>query len=779
MPVTVIRPKGYEGSGGVHRRETPRTSYFTHIDGLRGFAILLVVFFHIFVGKVSAGVDVFLLIGGLLFVSSQTRNGLNPHGLTFTQSVIRIFRRLYPSLIITVVVATIASLLVMPAAQWKDILEHASSSLLYAVNFVFIEQGDDYVRAGAGADSYQHLWSMSSQMQIYIMLLIIIVVITSMMRSTPKQARWVVSAVVSLMTVGSFAYAWHLNSVDQDANYYSTFSRFWEIGLGSLVGVFLLQKVILAPVLRWAVSLLGFCMIICAGVFLNGVEQFPGPLTLIPLAGAVMIILSGKQLDSEPQGVRQLGVVVWLLKTRVMVWFGKISYNLYLWHWVVLIIGGQITGWEYADPKLGIPVIAISLLIAWIVHTYVEVPLRQKIKPMRAGVFSVFSPGYVAKAWRKKPVAAYPVSGAVMSLLMIIVVASPFVYTAYTTMEQRKLDRHVESLGGYEQVYPGAMQNIAGVVPPQGMPILPSLDDVDGMLPATQEDQCYSDFKSTELVLNKPNGRPCEYGDVRSQDTLYMVGGSHSEMFLPALDVIAKKHRFKIIPIIKMGCGLYQNELWNGEPYPECAEWSDKAVDYILKNPPTMGIFHTSTRPSDRLGNGSEIVPSYYVDTIRRFDDAGITSYLVRDIPWMMINPETQKDIRVCVSDMVSSGGDIASCGQPAPQSLSPVDPSIAAYGGMKHVKLMDVNGGFITPDEWVQPVMGNLLVYRDPHHLTNMFSETLAPMLEDQMYNRFVLPSDQPPVQQTNVQERPLPPDSPGVIPAGEPMEQQQEPLS
>lgn len=760
MPTTIVKPRRIQDGQGAHRKNTPKTSYFTHIDGLRGFAIFLVVFFHVFVGRVSSGVDVFLFIGGLLFVSSQTKNALNPDGLTFTQSTIRIFRRLYPSLIVAVSAATVASLAVFPNSEWKQNLEHASASLLYMVNYVFIEQGDDYVRAGDGADAFQHLWSMSAQMQIYMALLVVISIVCALGKNKPKVAKNVVSCAVIILTALSFLYATQMNSVDQEANYYSTLSRFWEIGLGSLVGIFLLQQVVLAPALRWILSIVGITMIVGTGLFLNGVEQFPGPWTLVPLVGAMLVILSGKMYDTEPKTLAQQGIVVWFLQTKIMTFLGKVSYNWYLWHWIILIIASELTGKEYADPILGIPVMISSLGVAWVAHTFLEVPLRQKNKPIRAKFYQIFSSDYISRAWRRRPVAAYPISGALLSIVLAFVAASPYAYEAYANMEQRKLDRFVESLGGYEKVYPGAMQNIAGVIPPDDMPILPNTDDLDSMLPQTQVDKCFTNFKSTDIVHNKDNGRPCEYGDVRSKETLYLVGGSHSEMFLPALDKIGQDRGFKIVPLIKMGCALYTDKKWNGSDYPECIEWSDKVVKYILDNPPTVGIFNTSTRPTDILGNGQDIVPAGYIDSAQKFDDAGITQYLVRDVPWMMIDQGRQKDIRVCVSDRIAEGGKPSDCGQKAPQSLAPVYPAIAAYGGMKHVKLMDVNGGFITPDEWIQPVMGNVLVYRDSHHITNRFAETLKPMLEDQMFNRPILPAKEKPVATQETRPAPAAPE-------------------
>ena len=48
----------------------------------------------------------------------------------------------------------------------------------------------------------------------------------------------------------------------------------------------------------------------------------------------------------------------------------------------------------------------------------------------------------------------------------------------------------------------------------------------------------------------------------------------------------------------------------------------------------------------------------------------------------------------------------------------------------------MDINNSIIT-NGWVNPIVGNVVVYRDSHHITNLFAETLTPMIEDQMFGR------------------------------------------
>ena len=56
-----------------------KQAYRNDLDGLRGIAIGLVVLFHVFVGRVSGGVDVFLLLSGYFFMGSQLRYAMRPH----------------------------------------------------------------------------------------------------------------------------------------------------------------------------------------------------------------------------------------------------------------------------------------------------------------------------------------------------------------------------------------------------------------------------------------------------------------------------------------------------------------------------------------------------------------------------------------------------------------------------------------------------------------------------------------------------------------------------
>lgn len=732
-PKTLVPRKG-----GSHRASSSTSTrrYYHHIDGLRGFALALVVIFHVFIGRVSSGVDIFLFIGGLLLISSQLRNAQKEDGLSYTQSMLRILRRLYPALIVMIATGVVLSLMVIPPAQWEDMLRHASAAALYCINWIFIQDGDSYARASSDADVFQHLWSMSVQVQIYALLIALIVICVSLCKKTGKNAKNLVATVVAILAISSFVYAIWLGNHNQVENYYSTFSRFWEIALGGLIGLFVLDKVVFSPLLRWVSTLVGIVLIVGTGIVLNGVEQFPGPLTLVPLIGAMLIIFSGNHNQAEDKSWATMGPVL-IFETPFMLWLGKISYSLYLWHWMVLIVAAHITSRPQFDPLQGIVVIGVSSMLAWATHTYVEQPLRQKKKPKRATLKEMLS-GKAKRNHRRSPSVAMRSAATCIVVMIATVATSPGIYAGVEYMKKIQVEHAIAANGGKDVAYPGARAVTENKIVPDGVDIMPNPDEgVDNMYPQSQKDGCFADFKNDDIVFNKKDGTPCEYGDTSSDKTMYILGGSHSEMYLPALDDIAKRRGIKLIPLIKMGCALYLDKKWDNSDYPGCKDFSDKVVDYVLNNPPTEGIFHTSTRPSTATGVGPEIVPEKYVESMRKFADKNIPIYLMRDVAWSTTDDGKYDDMRICVSKARIDGKDISSeCGFSSQGLLNDVDPSLEAYRGIPGVTLMDINSSIIT-DGWVNPIVGNVVVYRDSHHITNLFAETLTPMIEEQMFGR------------------------------------------
>lgn len=746
-----------------------RTNFRTDIEGLRGLAIALVVIFHVFVGKVSAGVDVFLLLGGIFFFSSQLANARRSDGLTVVQSLLRIVRRLFPLLVVVVTATLAGSLFVMSKLVHVTMAQDAVASLGYYINWVLAFSGREYTNVRNTVSPFQHLWSMSAQLQIYVASLLVVVLIAAIFRKLAKPA---LVAILTAATVLSFGYATWLHQDNQALNYYSTLSRFWEVGLGGLLGLWLLRKgkdggsamPRLPLVARWILGLVGLAAIICTGLFLNGSAQFPGPWTLVPLVGAALVVIAGT--NGQPVGVTRM------LESAPFQFLGRISYALYLWHWPILVLvvawmaqhnSGQHTAdptsGTMVEPLVGAGVIGASLVLAWLSSRLIEKPLRQGAKPERNWV--LFSPKYWVNSVKVWPKTLYAL---VILALAAMVAASP----AYLENKAQANTDDLLSHSRDRQAYPGAESFMYDRPTPEGLPLIPPLEDFKAMLPQTQPDGCQIGFEPAVVITNKnynQSEEECAYGDVNSDRTMYVVGGSHSEHYMPAMDIIGKSRGFKIKPVLKMGCPINSTvPLWTGEDYPSCREWSAAAMDYILKNPPTDGIFMTGTRPTDHVGLGPETVPAEYVDVVRQFTDAGIHSFLVRDNPWhMMRNPqEGAFNQRECVAEMMEGtfagngdptydGSDFPGvadenaptkeeiekinsvCGSAVEESLLPTSPQYEAYQGLD-VTNIDLTLGYCK-DGWCPSIIGNMAVYRDAHHFTNVFAESLAPEIDRQMF--------------------------------------------
>ena len=159
---------------------------------------------------------------------------------------------------------------------------------------------------------------------------------------------------------------------------------------------------VLRPLGRWTrtvMGIVGLAMIISTGLFLDGADQFPGPWTLIPLVGALLVVLSGH--SGEPVGVTRL------LLTRPFQFLGRISYALYVWHWPILVLCVYYFNVPKVSPGLGAVVIAASVVLAWLSNKLIERPLRQGKKPERNWV--LLSPKYWAKSLSAWPKAVYAV----------------------------------------------------------------------------------------------------------------------------------------------------------------------------------------------------------------------------------------------------------------------------------------------------------------------------------------------------------------------------------
>ncbi|MEE6138677.1 acyltransferase family protein [Mycobacterium sp. 050128] len=699
-PAATADPGGSEvrakGSAGFYRYD---------LDGLRGIAIALVAVFHIWFGRVSGGVDVFLALSGFFFGGKILRAALNPAvSLSPVAEITRLIRRLVPALVVVLAASAVLTILVQPQTRWETFADQSLASLGYYQNWELANTASDYLRAGEAVSPLQHIWSMSVQGQFYVAFLLLVAGCAVLFRRPLKtRLRTLFVVLLSALTIASFGYAIFAHADDQSIAYYDSFARGWELLLGALVGAVVAD--IRWPMwLRTAAASVALAAVVSCGALIDGVDEFPGPWALVPVGATMLMILAGANLPGDADTSGRLPLPNRLLATRPLVELGAIAYSLYLWHWPLLIFWLSYTGHKHANFAEGAAVLLISGVLAYLTTQLVEDPLRY-----RAPQGSVAAPALPLWSRLRRPTMAL---GAAVVLLGVTLTATSFTWRQHVTV-LRAAGKELSVLN--PQDYPGARALTEHVRVPT-LPMRPSVLEVKNDLPATTRDGCISDFVNPAVVN-------CVYGDLAATRTIALAGGSHAEHWLPALDVLGHAHHFKVVTYLKMGCPLSTEQvpliMGNNAPYPQCREWVQATMDKLISDRPDY-VFTTTTRPWN-IKTG-DVMPATYIGIWQTLSDNNIPILGMRDTPWLVKNGQPF-DPADCLA---KKGGNATSCAIKRSDVLSDRNQTLDFVEQFPLLKVLDMSDAICRADV-CRPVEGNVLIYHGAHHLTPTYMRTLA----------------------------------------------------
>ena len=667
-------------------------AYRRDLDGLRGVAIALVAVFHVWFGRVSGGVDVFLALSGFFFGSSLLRKALTPGSpLSPLPHVRRLGRRLLPALIVVLAAAMLLTILVQPQTRWETFADQTLASLGYYQNWELAATASNYLRASEAVSPLQHIWSMSVQGQFYIAFLALVLGLTAVLRKRlGERLRPTFIAVLTVLTVASFIYAIIAHHSDQITAYYDSFARAWELLLGVLVGA-VLPRITWPRWLRTLLACVGLLAILSCGALIDGVRQFPGPWALVPVGAAMLLILSAGNL-----GGAEMPLPNRLLATGPLVTLGSMAYSLYLWHWPLLIFWLASTGHPHAGFWDGLVILLLSGGLAYLTMRFVEEPLRYRV------------PGGRATA----------LTGLAVALLAVLLVVSSFAWRGHAAAQRAN---GTELLDLSATGYPGAHALLDGVRVPQ-LPFRPTVLEASDDVPESTNDGCISDFDNTGIIN-------CTYGDLSAARTIALAGGSHAEHWITALDILGRQHGFKVVTYLKMGCPLTteRNPLVMGDnrPYPKCREWNQRVMAKLIKDRPDF-VFTTSTRPWNI--KPGDVMPSTYIGIWKTLSDNKIPILAMRDTPWLVRGGKP-----FIPADCLAKGGDAVSCGIKRSEVLSGRNQTLDFTTQFPMLKVLDMSDA-VCRDDYCRAIEGNVLLYHDAHHLSATYMRTLTPELGRQM---------------------------------------------
>lgn len=338
------------------------TNYRPDIDGLRAFSVFFVIGYHAFPEIFKAGfigVDIFFVISGYLISSILIRN-LKNNSFSFLDFYIRRIRRIFPALILVLVVCFAFGWFSLFPIEFKQLGKHIAGSAGFISNFILWNESG-YFDNAANTKPMLHIWSLGIEEQFYFIWPLILWLIFKI--------RINYLLFIIFLIIVSFSFNVYEAKIDKVATFYSPLTRFWELLVGGLLAIIKddYKGSVNSELNSNFLSIFGVGLILLAFFFIDDESAYPGILALFPVIGSFFLILAGNNSIFN-----QI-----VLSNKVLVWFGLISFPLYLWHWP-LISFARIVESDFPNENYRLISIVISIFLSWVTYKFLEKPIRYK-----------------------------------------------------------------------------------------------------------------------------------------------------------------------------------------------------------------------------------------------------------------------------------------------------------------------------------------------------------------------------------------------------------------
>lgn len=345
-------------------------TYREDIDWLRAIAVLSVIAFHWEIAPFHGGfvgVDVFFVISGFL-ITRIIQDDVGRGTFSFVHFYERRVRRLFPALYVMSVLAVLPAFVYLLPAERADLFKSVAATVTFTSN-IFFWWRSGYFAVSASEKPMLHTWSLSVEEQFYLVLPVMIWVLLKWRPHAARQRTVLLVGLFATLLASLMFCEWLMRSGRTDAAFFLSPSRAWEFLVGSLIAIRGMPVPANIHVSRM-MRILGIVLIFIAAVGYREGSFFPGVGALLPCAGAVSFIWSGRD---EAAPVRALWSPL-----AIAGFIGRISYSLYLWHWPLFVYlrfsSLELSVSSYQKAALFV----ITVAIAFLSYRFIEQPLRQR-----------------------------------------------------------------------------------------------------------------------------------------------------------------------------------------------------------------------------------------------------------------------------------------------------------------------------------------------------------------------------------------------------------------
>ncbi|MBK2094671.1 acyltransferase [Francisella philomiragia] len=347
--------------------------YRKDIDGLRAFAVLSVVLFHLQINWIKSGflgVDIFFVISGYLITSIIIKN-IHSNSFSIKSFYLKRIRRILPALIVVLSISTFFAWLILLPQDLLNYSESLISSISSLANiYYFIKLNFGYFGASPQIIPLLHTWSLGIEEQFY---LIYPLFLLALFKLNFTQKKLLIFSIICLIISCIFFLSGELNVdiIDSPRWYYSPTHRAFELLFGCCLAIFLstqgeskikLNNKIVLEVL----SIISVLLMVIPIFFID--VRFPSLWTITTCLGATIFIYCGN--NHTP-----IANKIFSLKPFVAI--GLISYSLYLWHWPIVAYINYLS--IEKTTLVCVVIFTISILLATLTYIFIEKPFRYKI----------------------------------------------------------------------------------------------------------------------------------------------------------------------------------------------------------------------------------------------------------------------------------------------------------------------------------------------------------------------------------------------------------------
>ena len=424
-----------------------KSKYLPSIDSLRALAVLAVIIYHVDVNYLPGGflgVDLFFVLSGYLISSLIIKEYRKTGSLNLYNFYIRRARRLLPAVYFMITVGLVVMVLFNEVLLRKSHLD-AIFGYIYSSNWWYIFHKLDYFDSFGAQSPFKHLWSLAIEEQFYMIFPLLFLLVNRKKKSkdgTYKLNKNFLYVVLGLILVSLIAHILLFDINNISRIYFGTDTRAFSLLVGVVGAILYPMERLHAKVtpqqnmIYSVVSLVSIATLITVMIYTSEYNTllYRGGFLLVAVLGLIVIISSGKQHTLMSR----------LLSFKPVVFIGKISYSLYLWHFPVLVLTTPVS--EIGNPNIFFVILRIVLTfaVAIVSYVFVETPIR------KLGFKNYIN--VIFKKLKKRPGKSRKVYAGIVGLVSVLFLMGifgksvPFISTAFVKeMESNKETQFVNN----------------------------------------------------------------------------------------------------------------------------------------------------------------------------------------------------------------------------------------------------------------------------------------------------------------------------------------------